>query len=252
MFASVIGYHLSAIDKMQKHEATLLDERETSALREQFIAVLSHDLRNPLAAIDGGMRLLLKTPLNERAQAVVGMVQSSTARMAALIDNVMDFARGRLGGGISLAWEPNASLEKVLLQVISEIQASVPEREFDVQLALPVAVNCDPRRIGQLVSNLLGNAVTYGPADRPIRVYATVSGGSVELSVANAGEPIPEAAMAKIFQPFTRGTLRPSMQGLGLGLYIAHEIAIAHGGSLTVMSDHAETRFTFGLPLVVR
>ena len=81
MFAEIIGDHLSAIDRMHSTEATLLDERKASALREQFIAVLGHDLRNPLAAIDGGMHLLLRTPLNDKATAVVTMIRSSVARM---------------------------------------------------------------------------------------------------------------------------------------------------------------------------
>ena len=101
MFTEVIGYYLSAIDRMNSTEANLFDERKTSALREQFIAVLGHDLRNPLAAIDAGMQLLLKTPLNDSATAIVNMAQGSATRMAGLIDNVMDFARGRLG------WRPD-------------------------------------------------------------------------------------------------------------------------------------------------
>ena len=110
-------------------------------------------------------------------------------------------------------------------------------------------VNCDRRRIGQLASNLLSNALTYGAVDKPIRIGATTTAGWFELFVANAGEPIPPAALENIFQPFSRGMLRPSRQGLGLGLYISHEIAEAHGGKVDVISTPAETRFTFRMPL---
>jgi signal transduction histidine kinase len=249
MFADVIGSHLSSLEHVQETEASLLNERETSALREQFIAVLGHDLRNPLAAIDGGMRLLLKTPLNERATTVVKLVQNSAQRMAELIDNVMDFARGRLGGGLSVERRPNAALETMLRQVVAELQTSSPDHTVEAQIAIMAPVNCDPRRIGQMVSNLLGNAITYGATDKPIRIHAATSNNELELFVSNVGEPIAAATMEKIFEPFTRGAVRHSMQGLGLGLYIAHEIATAHGGKLSVASDLLETRFTFRMPL---
>ena len=222
MFAEVIGYHLSAIDRMNSTEANLLDERKTSALREQFIAVLGHDLRNPLAAIDAGMQLLLKTPLNDRAMAIVNTAQRSVARMAELIDNVMDFAHGRLGGGLTLERDAAAPVEPMLRHVVAELQTSAPDRVIETRFALTAPVNCDRRRIGQLASNLLGNALTYGAPDKPIRIGASTMDGWFELFVANAGDPLPPAALEDLFQPFSRGTLRPSRQGLGSGsVYIS-------------------------------
>jgi signal transduction histidine kinase len=249
MFAEVIGFHLSAIDRMTLSQSHLEDERTTSALREQFIAVLGHDLRNPLAAIDGGMHLLLKTPLNDKAMCIVAMVQSSVARMASLIDNVMDFARGRLGGGVTLALDAAAPVEPLLRQVIAELQVRAPDHVIQTSFELTEPVHCDLRRLGQLLSNLLGNALTHGAADKPVQVRAATTGGWFELSVTNSGEPIPQATLANIFQPFTRGTLGTSQQGLGLGLYIAHQIAVAHGGRLDVVSVQSGTRFTFRMPL---
>jgi sigma-B regulation protein RsbU (phosphoserine phosphatase) len=105
------------------------------------------------------------------------------------------------------------------------------------------------RRIGQLASNLLGNAITHGAPDKPIRFSATTSDDCFELFVANVGDPIPPAMLPRIFEPFERSTLRSSLQGLGLGLYISSEIARAHGGNLSVSSDAVETRFTFRMPL---
>jgi sigma-B regulation protein RsbU (phosphoserine phosphatase) len=230
-------------------EASLFGERETSALREQFIAVLGHDLRNPLSAISGGAELLLRTPLDDRTRSITTLIQRSAARMAGLIDNVMDFARGRLGGGLALERIPDAPIEAMLRQVVDELQTSAPDRVIQADIALSASVTCDVRRIGQLASNLLGNAITYGAPDKPIRLGATTSDGCFELFIANAGDPISPAVLAKIFEPFERGILRGSLQGLGLGLYISCEIAKAHGGNLSVSSDAAETRFTFRMPL---
>ncbi|MFL5281702.1 MAG: ATP-binding protein [Rhodopila sp.] len=230
-------------------EASLFGERETSALREQFIAVLGHDLRNPLSAVSGGAELLLRTPLDDRTRSIATLIQRSAARMADLIDNVMDFARGRLGGGLALEKMPDAPVEAMLQQVMNELQTSVPNRAIQADIALNAPVTCDIRRIGQLASNLLGNAITYSAPDKPIRLGATASDGCFELFVANVGDPIPSAVLAKIFEPFERGTQRGSRHGLGLGLYISNEIAKAHGGSLSVSSNAVETRFTFRMPL---
>jgi sigma-B regulation protein RsbU (phosphoserine phosphatase) len=240
-----------ALDLRAAAEASLLDERATSVLREQFIAVLGHDLRNPLSAISTGAELLLRTATDNRIRSIATLIQRSVARMAGLIDDVMDFARGRLGGGLSLDRIPDAPIEAMLRQVVDELQASVPDRIIQADIALDTPVNCDVRRIGQLTSNLLGNAITYGAPDQPIRIGATTSESEFELFVANAGDPIPPAALAKIFEPFERGTLRASRQGLGLGLYISCEIAEAHGGSLEVSSNADETRFTFRTPLML-
>jgi signal transduction histidine kinase len=196
------------------------------------------------------MRLLLKRPLDERATTIVGMVQTSVQRMGGLIDNVMDFARGRLGGSFWLERKTGVDLERILRGVIAELQINQQNRVIDADFQIAAKIECDPRRMGQLVSNLLGNAISYGSPDQPIRFFAKTESGELELYIANAGEPIPPAVMNDIFKPFTRGAARPMLQGLGLGLYIAHEIATAHGGRLTVTSTAEETRFTLRMPCV--
>ena len=229
------------------HEG-LRAERELSQLREQFIAVLGHDLRNPLAAIKAGIDLLSRRFKNETAAPVLEMMQSSVFRMSRLIDDILDFARGRMAGGLSVNRTTEASLEATLNQVVGEFRSIAPDRSFETYFALAGPVSFDHARIAQLVSNLLGNALTHGAADAPIYVGAIISGETLELWVANAGEPIPAKAMERLFQPFFRGEIRHSQQGLGLGLYIASEIARAHGGTLTVASSRAETRFTLRMP----
>jgi sigma-B regulation protein RsbU (phosphoserine phosphatase) len=242
-------YEFELLQAREMAKISLERERETSELREQFIAVLGHDLRNPLASISAGARILGREAKSEKEHQVVAMLEATVKRMAGLIDNVLDFARGRLGGGITLSRDANKPLEPILHQVIDELRSSWPGRQIEVEFAINLPVHCDRGRIGQLVSNLVGNALTHGAANEPVRVGGATDNGVFKLSVANCGEPISGAAIGKLFDPFFRGEVRRSGQGLGLGLYIASQIAKAHGGTLTVTSTSEETRFTFVMPL---
>ena len=247
LFAELIAFHLDAGLRLATAEANLLDARTAAEVRDQFIAVLGHDLRNPLASIGAGTQLLQKTPLDAKARSIVALMDQSVVRMAALISNILDFARGRLGGGLTLE-RSDRPLEPVLKQIIAELQAVHPGRAVEAEFHLTQPVVADSNRIGQLFSNLVGNALTYGAAGAPVRVKATTN-GRFALVVCNKGEPITPATMARLFQPFARGDVRREKQGLGLGLYIASEIARAHGGTIDVTSSAEETCFTFSLPL---
>lgn len=249
-FAELIAFQLQAQRRLDIAEADLLTERTASELREQFIAVLGHDLRNPLAAIMAGTRVLQKLPVQDAALPVVAMMYRSVNRMAGLIDTVLDFARTRLGAGLGLERQAVGSLEPVLQQIADELQAASPDRVIELHMELAESVHCDPGRIGQLVSNLIANALTHGAIGSPVRISAVTSRGMLELCVANGGEPIQPALLEKLFMPFVRASLRPNQQGLGLGLFIAQEIARAHEGTLAVTSNHQETRFTLRMPCV--
>jgi signal transduction histidine kinase len=246
LFAELIAFHLDAHLRVAASEATLARERELSDLREQFIAVLGHDLRNPLAAVSAGLHLVARSP--ERSTDIVRQMEQSLSRMSGLIDDVMDFARGRLGSGLTLKLDADEPLEPTLVQVVQELQSTHPDRRVDLVVALDEPVRCDRARIAQLLSNLLANALTYGGSSQPVSVSASAERGSLILSVANGGDPIPPEAMQRLFQPFFRGEVRRSGEGLGLGLYIAAEIARAHGGQLSVTSTPAETCFTLRMP----
>jgi signal transduction histidine kinase len=249
LFAELIGTHIHALARLDESEATLLGEREVSELREQFIAVLGHDLRNPLAALAAGVRLITTAKSADDTIEIAGLMQKSISRMSQLIDNVLDFARGRLGGGLTLQRQPNEPLVEVLDQVAAELRSSHMDWDIQTRFDIGQPINCDSHRIGQLFSNLLGNAVTHGSPDKPIVARASIENGIFELSVANGGDPIPPATKTKLFQPFYRGAAKKSLQGLGLGLFIASEIARAHGGTLDVTSDRSETRFSFRMPV---
>ncbi|UFW78932.1 PAS domain-containing sensor histidine kinase [Rhizobium sp. SU303] len=229
-------------------KAKLAFEQQTAELREEFIAVLGHDLRNPLASISAAARILRKEKQTDRAIKVLDLMQGSVVRMSALIDNVLDFARGRLGGGITLE-RRSEHVEPLLRQVIEELRFSHLDRGIEVTIEFDGPINCDSGRIGQLVSNLLGNALTHGTPDEPVRLSAATVDGKLELWIANGGAPISSEAMTGLFQPFFKGEAGTSQRGLGLGLHIASEIARAHGGTITVSSDDKETRFTFVMPL---
>ena len=248
LYAELIAHHLDTHSHMAAAQSELAEAQKTAELREQFIAVLGHDLRNPLGAIISGVTLLEKMSLDERGVRLVAMMQTCTARMTELIENVLDFARGRMGTGIALDIHQDIRLEPVLEQVISELRTSWPERVISVDYDLRSAVDCDGSRIAQLFSNLLGNALTYGAPDEPVRVSVRSREGKLELQVANSGQQIQADIMTRLFQPFVRGHGQSTQQGLGLGLYIASEIARAHRGELTATSTPEETRFVLKIP----
>lgn len=250
LFAELIAHHLDAEDRILVAETKVVDGLAMSDLREQFIAVLGHDLRNPLAGLEGGRRMLSTMHDDPKSVRILRLMGESVARMSGLIDNLMDFARGRLGGGIGLQRTADQRLEPLLAQIVNEIKAGHPEREIEMRFDLSQGVNVDQARIGQMFSNLMGNAITHGAEDQPIIVEAVIADGHLLLAVANGGQPIPASAMERLFQPFHRGGAETSLQGLGLGLYIASQIAEAHGGTIEMTSDAVETRFTFRMPLV--
>ena len=241
-------YERSLIEAKRKAERKSKAYGEAALAREQFIAVLGHDLRNPVAALAAGIRLLgEREALSDRGRGVLSEMDKSAARAANLIDEVLDLARGSLGGGLIVERNADSPLTPVLEQVIAEMRVIAPDHPIDVRIAIDEPLYCDRGRIGQLASNLLANAVTHGAVERPIRFEAASDGDRFVLTVANGGDPIPDEALDRLFQPFFRGDPRPSRNGLGLGLFIASQIAKAHGGGLEVTSTVEETRFTFSM-----
>lgn len=247
LFAELIAAQLDANDQLTGAYADLKSEREHSELREQFIAVLGHDLRNPVAAIDAGTKLLQRKPLDEASKEVVSHMQRSVIRMRGLIDNVLDLTHARLGGGLPLEIDTENTLGPVIEHVVGELRAIHPAADIEVNIALDQPIALDSGRIGQMVSNLLANALTHGDTTMPISVGVRSAEDGFELWVSNGGTAIPPDLTGKLFQPFYRGQ-SPRTEGLGLGLFIASEIARAHGGKLSVKSDQTETRFTFTIP----
>lgn len=238
-----LQYEQNLQEAKKNAEKEIIIQKEIVILREQLIAVLGHDLRNPLSAITIAVEILTLS-LGERESNILSILKRSTLRLSELVNNIMDFARTRLGEDIILT-KQNIVLEPLLLQVINELQLAFPKREINVLFEITEPVNCDPHRIAQLLSNLLANALTHGSADTPVRIHSYHKNGNLNISVINHGTPIPANMQEHLFAPFTRETSRSSQNGLGLGLYISSEIARAHNGTISCTSTAEETCFTF-------
>ncbi len=249
-FARVLAIQMESEESHQITAAALTQEREIADVREQFIAVLGHDLRNPLFAISAGAELLLRKAPDDKSRGILQHILTAGRRATQLVEDVLDFARGRLGGGITVVMAHTPDLDEALRHVVSEVQRVFPLREINLHLGNLQGIHCDRERVAQLLSNLVANAIHHGAEDGPVEVCADTRDEVFVLSVLNQGTPIDPTIQAQLFQPFTRRAGGSPQSGLGLGLYIANQIALAHGGSMDVVStEQAGTRFSFRLPL---
>ncbi len=246
-FARMLSLQIEAEEASQHTEAQLHEERGTAELREQFIAVLGHDLRNPLFAINfGAERLLRKHPTPE-TEALVRHILASSRRASQLVEDVLDFARGRMGNGIPLNMGDCQGLQDALLHVVSEVQSVHPQRVIHAQIGNLQGVKGDRERLAQLLSNLVANAIHHGSQDGPVEVTAQVERDHFTLTVKNAGQ-ISQQALPRLFEPYARTVSGTPQAGLGLGLYIVKQIANAHGGELSVSTHERHgTVFSFTL-----
>jgi PAS domain S-box-containing protein len=209
--------------------------------REQFMGILGHDLRNPLQAIlltSTGLSRDPELPRSVRDRAA--RIMTVAFRMERMINDLLDFARGRLGGGIPVARE-RLDLGAHLAHTLEELRLANPDRQLSFEIEGDLHGEWDPDRLEQVVSNLVGNAVAHG--EDPIRVRLYGAGDQVRIEVHNPGPAIPARLLPALFEPFRAG----SGEGLGLGLYIVAEIVRGHGGAVTVESkapDGATFRVT--------
>jgi signal transduction histidine kinase len=247
LFAELVSKQLEAENKLVAARADLLSERETAELREQFIAVLGHDLRTPLGSILLGTEVLALKHPDPASKPVVERIRRSAVRMAALVDDVVDFTRGRMGSGITMNLR-EADIGGTLEQVVDEMRGLYPQRAITATIAPGLRLRCDPERIAQLLSNLLKNALVHGSDQAPVAVGAGLDGDGFVLSVANAGRELAQGVIDSLFKPYWRAASRPGSEGLGLGLYIVDQIARAHGGAIEVSSRGGTTVFVFRLP----
>ena len=249
LFARMIGEILDADEELSASRKAVAHEQELSRIQEQFIAILAHDLRNPVSSLKAGLRLMSRQSIDDTAHGLIDLMNGSLNRMGQLIDNLLDQARSRRGDDIIIERTVTHSLQPALEQIVAELQSIAPDQLIETNIDLPKPVDCDVPRVSQMFSNLLANAITHGAPDTPIQVNAMMTSEIFTLSVANGGAKIPDQMLPGLFLPFERRKDQPSREGLGLGLFIASEIAKGHGGTLQVSSDDEQTEFTFRMPV---
>jgi signal transduction histidine kinase len=248
-FAALIAMALDNQIKRERDQTDLRDELARSELRDQFIAILGHDLRNPLQAVYATGALLERKLTDPTLIGLAARIRINVRRMSSLIDDVLDFARSRLGGGIGIQIAPTPYFARDLQAVIKELQDGQHDRQILSEIDVPGTVSCDMARMQQVASNLIGNALVHGAAISPVKVNAFTENSDLVLTVWNAGEPIAPDSIERIFEPFWRGSIAGNRQGLGLGLHICAQIVRGHGGTLSVTSTATEgTSFTARIP----
>ena len=223
------------------------DLAETLRLNEELMAVVGHDLRNPLNVVLMTTSLLASST-DPELKKCVARLQSSGSRMAHIIDELFDLSRARLGGGIPIERQAT-DLLAVTRKTVAEFEATNPNRQIDVVVTGDVHGDWDTGRLSQVLSNLVGNALRHGTVSMPITVRLTGSAQEVVASVHNGGH-ISAALMPRLFEPFLPGMgRRTRAEGLGLGLYIVQQIVLSHGGEVRVSSTpEAGTSFEISLP----
>ncbi|HVU52027.1 MAG TPA: HAMP domain-containing sensor histidine kinase [Polyangia bacterium] len=219
-----------------------LDEWEE--VRERFIGILAHDLRSPLTSAALAIEVLKRrgAELPSDVGRSLQLVAKSTARMGRMISDLLDFARSRRREGIPVNPCPG-DLGRLASETVEGLRLAHPGRVIEVSVEDDAAAPADPDRAAQVVTNLVENALRYGPPERPVTVRVAGRERDVELSVQNAGPTIAPEELASVFDPFRRGRQpegTPDHGGLGLGLYIVVQILRGHGGRVTATSTDAE------------
>ena len=228
----------------------------THASQNVFLAILGHDVRNPLGAIGMGAEvLLLDAALPAHHQKVATRIAASTRRVNEIVNDLIDFSTSNLGGGMPIKPAP-MDFGPQCANVVEEIRAFHPEREINLELLGDLHVTWDRARINQALSNLVANAIQHGARDQPVWVTARGSEAAVTLSIHNMGAPMAPSHLRTLFDPAQRIAVRSAAaraasdsDNLGLGLYITRDIVSAHGGTISVTSTElAGTTFTLTLP----
>jgi signal transduction histidine kinase len=231
-------------------EVLAREAQEAARIREDLVAVVSHDLRNPISAISMSASVMLKREGLQDWQAKgLSRIYSAADRAIRLIRDLLDSTQARVGG-IPVERRP-LDFHELARHVVEEVQLAHPERHIHFQPGGDAHGAWDGDRMAQVITNLVGNAVQHSPADTPIRVRSHGDDGVVLLEIHNEGPPIPAETLPTLFEPFQRGrSTRGGAPGsLGLGLFISRQLVEAHGGTIEVRSAQGEgTTFTVRLP----
>ncbi|TIQ08749.1 MAG: HAMP domain-containing histidine kinase [Mesorhizobium sp.] len=235
-----------AIDEaLSKAEESYSKKKDQA--RELFLGILAHDLRNPLHAIRGSAELILRTPEHKDNAELANQIVVSTTRIAHMITDLIELTKIKLGRGMSIS-PRRTDLRDICERVLDEMKAAFPNRNFRLNADNKLLGEWDGQKLSQVLSNLTGNAVEHGWPESEIILTARGTEEGVELQVHNEGPAIPRKMLPKIFDRFVQE--KPGKAGsMGLGLYIAKEIVVAHGGTIEADSSDAEgTTFYARLP----
>lgn len=233
----------SAKDRAERSERDL---RALAEFREMFIGIVGHDLRNPLMSIViAAESMIERKHLDDRDQVSAARIVRNCDRMTRMVTQLLDLTRARLGGGLPLTLV-TADLADIARNVIDEFGGQAVELVLDGDL---VGI-WDADRLAEVLSNITGNALDHAADGTAVVVAVTAVGDEVVVAISNQGEPIPDDVLPVLFEPFRRGRTRTAAKSgnLGLGLYIAHELVRAHGGTIEARSTGGVTSFVVRLP----
>ncbi|APD95589.1 sensor histidine kinase [Alteromonas mediterranea] len=256
-FAKLISNQILLNDHIEQTHTQLSDAKNMARLQEQYIAILGHDIRTPLSSIQIGISFLddiikdseIASTVQVPVFKAVSRMKNSVQRMSRLIEDTMDFTHTRVGQGLPVKLAVSNNLSQQINYTVEELAAAYPKSSIRIHVDITRPLICDDKRICQLLSNLLKNALIHGDMSYPVYVKVLTNSNDFILSVQNSGTPISDESKARLFQPFWRKESDRQNEGLGLGLFIASEIAKAHKGTLGVNSDYNGTEFTLRFPL---
>jgi phosphoserine phosphatase RsbU/P len=234
----------------QELAAARAEAEERAIFAEKLVGMVSHDIRNPLSVIHMSTVLLERGGITEQQRNVVARISRAVDRVRALIGDLLDFTQAKLGRGLSMN-PREVDLHQVVGDSVADLQVAFAGREVrHVRGEGGGVCVADADRIVQAVGNLVANAATHGAPDRPITVTTAQAAGGFTIAVHNEGQPIPPELLPTLFQPLVRGTPERSGDGgIGLGLFIVHQIVQRHGGTAQVESTgHDGTTFTLTIP----
>lgn len=239
LFANLIAYEIDAEENARKREAELRKVVAESQTQQRFMSILGHDLRNPLSTILMAANLQTLGALSpEKNLEMAGKIIKTAQRMENLIEDLLETTQTVGGTSISISKKP-ADLTAISLNIIEEFKIANPNAKIEFYAEENCLGDWDERRIGQVLSNLLSNAISYGSREMPIKVNLTEDCRRVFIQVNNRGELIGEEAKKNMFTAFWRGAKKSvnNSNGLGLGLYIVKQIVEAHDGEISVESN---------------
>jgi signal transduction histidine kinase len=247
LLALVTAAGLAARAEMRRREERAQERLRMLELQERILGIVSHDLRTPLSAIQGGAALLSRARLAPEQARVASLIHSSSRRMERIIRDLLDYTRTRAGKGIPLAIRPTDAGE-VCARVLEE--ATLAGRGMvELHRDGDLSGEWDPDRLEQAIGNLVANGLRHAPRGTPVRIRAVGEAERVRIDVENDGPPIPREAVRSLFDPFQRSGASGS-SGLGLGLFIVRTIVEAHGGTVEAesMRPAGPVTFTIRLP----